>query len=303
MARLKRSLEARDGAQAIGDMKCVVESIARIVHEIDGAPAGSDDSFQKVVSAASKLLKNQPGDHLADTTPFGDMANQAGKIAVHLATIRNQYGGGHGRPRTPDLRDEMVVLALDGGLLWSKWALRRLGYFSEGRPQPLIDALIGPEQQIFHSGVLARRLRSANLAIAEAHHQRAIGVAVGQRAARQTIVVRQDGMYACQESDDTTIWPRDYRIGLVDGLWFSIDGKLTMTPESALDGVKILEPLADCSEELARLVGRLPSESVNEFDPDTHEAAQAIRARIPSRPHPEAAPLNALADFVSPYPF
>lgn len=300
--RLERSLQAGDGGQAIGDIKCVVESIARIVHEIDGAPAGSNDAFQTVVNGANKLLKNQPGDELADRTPFGDMATQAGKIALNLATIRNEYGGGHGRPRTPDLRDEMVLLALDGGLLWSKWALRRLGYFAEGRPTALINALIGPEQQTFRSGVLTRRLRSANLPGIAPHHQRAIGVAVGQRAARETFVVREDGVDRCLASDDTTEWPRHYRIGLVDGLWFSINGKPTITPQSAIDGVQILEPLDDCSEDLGRLVARF---SANMF-PDSPEAigiASAIRDRIRARPAAETAALRDLADCVTTYPF
>lgn len=48
---------------------------------------------------------------------FGIMAMQAGKIAQNLGDIRNQFGDEHGRARTPVINDEMVRLALDGGLL------------------------------------------------------------------------------------------------------------------------------------------------------------------------------------------
>ncbi|WP_141549974.1 hypothetical protein, partial [Nocardia farcinica] len=54
-------------------------------------------------------------------------------------------------------------MALDGGLMWARWALRRVGYFTEGRPTPLINALIGAQQQTFYAGVLKTRLMAANL--------------------------------------------------------------------------------------------------------------------------------------------
>jgi hypothetical protein len=134
--RLWRSLTAGDGSQALGDIKCLVESISRVVLEIDGAPAASNTAFETVVARAHGLLTGQPGRELANQSPFGQLATQASKIAKNLGNIRNEFGGGHGRARTPDLRDEMVALALDGGLLWTRWALRRLGYFSEGPSDP-----------------------------------------------------------------------------------------------------------------------------------------------------------------------
>lgn len=132
--RLQRSLQSSDGSQALADMKCLVESIARIVLDVNGTPADPNGSFSSIVGQANSTLKGQPGDELANQTVFGNMATQAGKIAQNLGEIRNQFGGGHGRARIPVLADEMVRLALDGGLLWARWALRRLGFFTEGRP-------------------------------------------------------------------------------------------------------------------------------------------------------------------------
>jgi hypothetical protein len=128
-------VEVNDGWQAIGYMKCVVESIARVTLEINGTP-GAPEKFESNVKTAHELLRSQPGRELAHEDPFGTMATQASKMAIALARARNEYGSGHGKPRVPQLAQEMVVLALDGGLLWSRWALRRLGFFVEGRPEP-----------------------------------------------------------------------------------------------------------------------------------------------------------------------
>jgi hypothetical protein len=217
-----------------------------VVLEIDGTPAAPGEAFPTVVGRAHSWLKDQPGHELANESVFGDLATQAGKIARQLAGMRNEFGGGHGRARIPKLSDEMVALALDGGLLWSRWALQRLGYFSEGRPAALIDALVG-SPQIFRAGDLQRRLLSARLPDLETRYQRSIGIAVGQRAARQTFVVHHDGVEPCLASDDLMTWPRDYRIGVAYGLWFDPDGRVTLTPESAEEDLLVLDPVADCA--------------------------------------------------------
>ena len=303
--RLHRSLGAEDGSQALSDIKCVVESIARVVLDIDGAPAAPGDAFNAVVTRAHALLKGQPGHELANDSVFGDLATQAAKIARQLSAIRNEFGGGHGRARVPTLADEMVVLALDGGLLWSRWALRRLGYFTEGRPLALIEALAGTAPQIFRAGELRRRLTSARLPDIEVRHQRGIGIAVGQRAARQTFVVHHDGVEPCLTSDDLAIWPRDYRIGVAYGLWFDPDGRSTITPSSAREALLVLDPVADCGAELAVWVTRIVSSDrgTSEWDGQRAEIAQFIRERLGSRPPNEHDPLTALADMFSPYPF
>lgn len=306
--RLWRSLEAGDASQAIGDIKCLVESIARIVHDINGTPVGSDAPFQSVLSKAHKLLADQPGRELVNESPFGDMATQARKIAGNLREIRNEYGGGHGRARTPELKDEMVSLALDGGLLWSRWALRRIGYFAEGRPEQLIDDLVG-RSRIFRAGDLRRRLEAANLPRLEPRHQRAIGVAVGQRVARGTFVVGWDGLEPCLESDSLITWTRDYRLGLVQGLWFEEDprDRVTMSKESIEQGLRILDPIPDCADELAGWVCRIKRAgyppNLEGDRPGAFEVANFIRERIENRPPEERGPLTELADHLDRGPF
>lgn len=307
LARLHRSLAAGDGSQALSDIKCMIESVARIVLDINATPADPNAAFDSLVSQAHSVLKGQPGYELANQSVFGDLATQASKIARNLGNIRNQFGGGHGRARTPTLTDEMVRLALDGGLLWTRWALRRLGYFTEGRPNALIEDLAGTPSAVFRSGDLRRRLLSANLPNLPPAEQRAIGIAVGQRAARGTFVVHHDGVESCMNSDDLATWPGDYRLGLVYGLWFDCTGTVTMTPESAQEAIAILDPIPDCSAELADWVQRIAAARAGSappaWDEQANAAAHDIRGRIPDRPPGEHPALATLAGLIQTSPF
>lgn len=303
--RLWRSLAADDGSQALSDIKCLVESISRIVLEIDGTPAAPNIAFETVVAQAHALLTGQPGHQLANQSPFGQLATQASKIAKNLGSVRNEFGGGHGRARTPDLRDEMVALALDGGLLWARWALRRLGYFSEGRPTSLINDLVVTPQN-FYSGTLQRRLLAANLPALEPRHQRSIGVAVGQRVMRGTFVVRHDGLDPCLASDDLNTWPRDYRLGLAYGLWFDPAGGLSLTVHSLEDALRVLEPVPDGANDLTEWVARigqlrLPG-GLGEDYGASMAAEQFVRRWLTFRPAEEHPALVALAENIKPEP-
>jgi hypothetical protein len=170
-----------DDGLALGQLKSAVEAVAKVVHDLNGQSVAPSASFDTVVNGAHQLLAQQPGHELAYETPFGNLATQARKMAVSLSEIRNSYGSGHGRPRQPELRHEMLDLTMDGALIWTRWALRRIDHFAYGRPETLIRDLIGDPygQIVFYCGVLTERLRDANLAGIEPKHARASGVAVG----------------------------------------------------------------------------------------------------------------------------
>lgn len=279
----------------------------KIVLELNGNPAAAIAAYETTVKQAHTLLFGQPGDQLANQTAFGQVATQANKIALKLGGIRNEYGGGHGRARVPVLEDEMVALSLDGGLLWARWALRRVGYFAIGRPGPLIDALVGSPFSTFSAGQLKVRLNSVNLPNLEPRHQRSIGIAVGQRVMRETFVVRQDGLDPVLESDSLTTWPRDYRIGLAHGLWFDPDGHLTLTPASVQRALKVLEPVPDCADDLTEWVGQIesvrpPGGLSGDFGPD-YQAQEFVRGRVAVRPAAEHPALTRLAANIYTAPF
>jgi hypothetical protein len=250
------------------------------------------------------LLAGQPGHELANQSPFGAIAMQACKIAKSLREIRNEYGGGHGRARLPDLTDEMVALALDGGLMWSRWALRRIGYFSEGRPIPLINDLT--TGTIFRSGDLKRRLLASNLSKTEPRHQRSIGVAVGQRAMQGTFVVQRDGVESCLDSDDLVVWPREYRVGLAYGLWFDLNERATLSFGSIKTVFAVLEPVPDCSADLIEWIERiiklpLAEEFANDWNAK-YNSELFLKNLRQLRPNEERPLLLKLAKHVEPGP-
>lgn len=279
LLRLERSLTADDDVQVIGDAKCLVEATAKVAWDINGTPADSNESFPKVVARAHELLRNQPGHELAHQSTYAALAMQASKMAGNLAEIRNAIGGGHGRARRPFVRAEEVDLALDGALTWVRWALRRLDLFAEGRPDQLIQDLIGSDtepQRSFTQGLLARRLVSANLPQLEPRWQRALGVAVGQRSAGGTFVVSGDGFIPAVESDDLAVWPAQYRLGLAQGLLFDGYEQPTIWPRAITLAVKVLAPVRQEEVALTELVDRI----LSHYEPakaDPAELGDAVR--------------------------
>ncbi|WP_165956477.1 abortive infection family protein [Kribbella antibiotica] len=253
---------------------------------------------------AHELLAKQPGHHVAYESEYGKLATQASKMARNLGNVRNHFGGGHGRARQPRIRDEMVDLALDGGLIWVRWALRRLGLFSEGRPESLIRDLV-EDRAMFRAGGIARRLEAANLPNLESRHQRALGVAVGQRAASGTFVIRDGGVIACLESDDTeAMWTPDYRIGLAQGLLFDPDERHTVRDQTLRDALMALDPIPECMADLEELVNRIvTSTEEGKIAADAAETSALNRfvlSRIVVRPTGEHAALRRLAAHVQP---
>lgn len=304
--RLSRSLDAEDDGQALSDLKCLVEAVARVTLEIAGEPAQPSDPLDKTVGRAHRLLAGQPGQALVVGGEFGRIASHSSKIARTIGIIRNQYGGGHGRSRRPHLRDEMVDLALDGALMWCRWSVRRLGLFSEGRPTSLVRDLV-EQPATFYSGDLRRRLEAANLSSLELHHQQELGVAVGQRVMRETFVVRWDGLDPCLKSDGLVTWPGGYRIGLLRGLWFNPDGLPTITPQSIRDGLSVIDPVPDAAETLNELVKRVVVSTEPSLpDADRIELQKTVgwlSRRIPLRPEGERAALHRLEQHLNGVPF
>ena len=73
--RLGRSLDVGDGSQALSDIKCLVESISRVVLEIDGTPAAPNAGFDTVVNQAHALLTGQPGQRAGQPVPVRSTRN------------------------------------------------------------------------------------------------------------------------------------------------------------------------------------------------------------------------------------
>ena len=52
--------------------------------------------------------------------------------------------------------------------------------------------------------------------------------------------MQRDGLFACANSGDTELWPAQYRLGLVEGLFLSEDGQLSVSPNLPKYGVHAL---------------------------------------------------------------
>jgi hypothetical protein len=302
IVRFSRALEAGDDPEAIGYLKCVVEAVAKVVLDINGTPATGAPNFDAMVKQAHELIASQPGHELAYTTHFGNLATQARKMATSMGAIRNDFGAGHGRSRQPESRSEMLDLAMDGSLLWVRWALRRLGYFTQGRPEALIRDLVGDPygQIIFRRSHLTARLNDANLSSQESKHARAIGVAVGQRAARGTFNVRIEGVANCIEEPDLMRWPAAYRIGVATGLLFSPEELPTFTAQNLRQALEVCVPVMDASAEITELIRRVmdgpPGPVRGETTENVADLVWFVEQAVAKRPQEERASWSALAE-------
>lgn len=289
-ARLQTAVREGDDGLVLGQLKSLVESVAKVVLDLNGTPAEGNTSFESVLRQAHDLLANQRGHELSHTSAAGNIATQARKIAGSIGDLRNAFGSGHGRARTPQVAPEMLALAVDGSLLWVRWALLRVGYFAIGRPEVLIRDLIGDDDGpsiTFRSGELRARLLAAGLPDLVERHARAIGVAVGQRAARGTFVVAGDGVDPCwQQPDD---WPEAYRTGVVHGLLFDPWEQPSLTAVNVLRAIRILRELPSASAEVQIVAQALRGVTV----PTPLPGEQSTRDEIDRQLHELGQPANS----------
>jgi hypothetical protein len=233
---------------------------------------------------------------LADNRPFALMASQAKEMAANLGNVRNEFGTGHGRARVPLIKDEMVYLSAEGTYIWVEWAIRRLDPFTAGRPGPLIDDL---RYATFTKGSLAQRLESASLPTLEPHHQRALGVAVGQRVTSGTFVVQWDGLDPAIDSIELEPWTRDYRLGLATGLLEDADGRTTITPRALEMAFDVLRPVENWTEWLEELRAGLESASRQHLPNDRGELVkleQIVNEHARQRLGDESGLLHTIAE-------
>jgi hypothetical protein len=223
--RLRAAVAADDRPLAVGCCKELVESIARVILDARGEAAGDSEEFTKVVSAAHRQIEYQEGSDLPLNSYVRDASSQAKKLALLLREFRNESGTGHGRAFVPNVADEVVEMCLAGALLWSRWALRRIGHYIVGDVERLVHDL---EYSTFRRGVLRDRLRSATMSRLEPAERRRLGIAVGRRTAGNTFVVCEDGVEACIAEQDPVAWPLSYRIGVIEGLFIDSRGQLPL---------------------------------------------------------------------------
>ncbi|MEV7458833.1 hypothetical protein [Streptomyces rubiginosohelvolus] len=210
---------------------------------------GDNTSYDTVLSQAHSAIEHAAGPGIAANDLLRKVPTLAKKLAAELRELRNRYGTGHGRPVVHNVTDEVVEVVVHGALIWTRWALERLQTVLLGAVEPLVRAL---REDVFYGGDLAERLLAANVPDLVEHDQRRLGLAVGQRTARNTFNVRIEGVEAC--SAEPTRWPDAYRAGVVEGLFLNEDGQVATDPDfSVTCAAEVLKYHSSPDEVLGRL--------------------------------------------------
>ena len=224
--RLDAARRREDLSDVIGCAKELAESIARVVIDIRGTVLSDSASFGSLITEAHRAVERQPGQGLASSDhTVRKVAQSAKHLVTELDRLRNQVGTGHGRATLPAPVEEQARIATDATVVWARWILRRLPSYLHSDVRKLIRDLDG---QAFRRDELTSRLEAVDLPNLAETDARALGIAVGRRAVRETITVRRDGVERAVSDPDQ--YPATYRAGLLHGLLFNEQGTLCTRP-------------------------------------------------------------------------
>ncbi|SDY62502.1 hypothetical protein SAMN05660209_03300 [Geodermatophilus africanus] len=133
----------------------------------------------------------------------------------------------------------MAEIAGDAAMLWSRWALRRLGHLMAKYPTRLLTELAGGAQRerlrtVFEEVLLPEQPKDV---------QHAIGVAFGHEAAGGFGNAWDVGLNPATVSSDLDAFPVDYRLGLVEGMVITYGGQLGLLDAYVPRLVDVLTPV------------------------------------------------------------
>lgn len=244
--RLQRAWEIEDYSEVVGKAKDIVETVAKVVVAATEGTISDSTDYASVVKSAMKSLRRQPGTDLSQDQELRAMAQAAQTIATSIAPIRNSYGTGHGRARNPKVVAEMASMVLESALMWSRWAIRRLGHLLADYPNDLIEAV----QTGTTRHTLRQKFVDTSLAQQPVEIQHRIGVAFGQQSAGGFGNATEVGVQPAIDSEIDE-FPIDYRRGLLQGMLFTADGSIGLTDYYGQQFVTLLASLPqDAAEEL-----------------------------------------------------
>ena len=223
-SRVRIAWESEDFPEVIGKAKELVETIARVVVVATEGTVGDTAEFSTLVSTAQKQLARAPGDDTSQDQNLRAIANGARSLVTGIAPLRNAFGTGHGRAHVPDVAEEMVTVVLEAAMLWSRWALRRLGHLLADYPNDLIAAV----QTATGRNALHEKFSATVLPQQSVEIQRSIGVAFGRQSAggfgNATEVGVDPAIHGGYDE-----FPLAYRLGLLEGMLVSANGMIALT--------------------------------------------------------------------------
>ncbi|MGI5255613.1 abortive infection family protein [Actinacidiphila glaucinigra] len=292
--RLRRAVDADDRPLIVGAAKELVEGVARVILvSYDGRTVPDQDPYDKVLGAAHKVIEHAVSLGIPRNDPLRQIPESAKKMAGQLRELRNSFGTGHGRSIVHEITDEVIEASVHASLLWVRWALARLHTALHGALAPLIRDL---GDGIFYGGDLASRLASANIPDLDQPDQRRLGLAVGQRSARQTVNVRVEGIDAISLHPER--WPDEYRSGALHGLFLNEDGQVFTYPYAIDSAVPALLNGHTAPNRLIQdLASKLASASWSvSFQNAYQDALQTMHRTTPTLPEEARAPWTKLIE-------
>lgn len=237
--RLADAAVADDRPAVVGAAKDLVECVARCVLDATENSLGNGVKFPKLVHGAQRALERVAGRDVGTSDEVRVIAGAAQNIATNVNTVRNEVGTGHGRAHLANINDEMAQIVSDATMLWCRWALRRLGHLLAGYPNVLLDALA--------RAVSRDRLRvlfnDVQMPDQPREIQHAIGVAFGREAAGGFGNAWEIGLRPAAASSDLELFPVNYRLGLMEGMVLTYDGRIGLLDSYVPDLVDLLMPV------------------------------------------------------------
>ncbi|GAA1955219.1 hypothetical protein GCM10009798_13060 [Nocardioides panacihumi] len=222
--RLSWAWQLDDGSDVIGRAKDLIETVAKVVLMAVDGTADDKMDLQPLLKKAQAALKFQPGPGLSHDEGVRAVAQAVQTMATQLGPIRNSYGTGHGRATNPDVGEELPALTLEAGLMWTRWALRRLGHVLADYPNDLIEA-VGTGTSLVK---LRKKFADAVLSQQPVEVQHRIGVAFGRQAAGGFGNAVSVGVAPVVDAGFDE-YPVGYRCGVLEGMLLHSDGEIGLT--------------------------------------------------------------------------
>jgi hypothetical protein len=236
--RLEAAWLSGDSPAVLGAAKELIESVAGAVLVATEQTIGDKADYAERVNAAHKALSRQAGQGVSLSPEIRSIARSARTIATQVSAVRNAVGTGHGRAYTPQIDEEMLTVVTDGALLWTRWALRRLGHLLAGYPTLLIREVNGWTSR----DQLRRHFDAVVLPDQPPEIQQAIGVAFGQQAAGGFGLAVEVGVTPAL-TDDLTRYPIHYRLGIGEGMLLTQHGQIGLLDWYVPPFLGILSPI------------------------------------------------------------
>jgi hypothetical protein len=236
--RLELAWHSSDRPAVVGAAKELIECVAGAVLVATEQTIGDRADYSDRVNAAHKALARQAGQDVSQSPEIRSITQSARTIATQVSAVRNAVGTGHGRAYTPHIDEEMLTVVTDGALLWTRWALRRLGHLLAGYPNLLITEVNGSTNR----DKLRRHFDAVVLPDQPPEIQQAVGVAFGQQAAGGFGLAVEVGIDPAL-ADDATRYPNHYRLGVGEGMLLTRHGQIGLTDFYVPRFVGMLSPV------------------------------------------------------------